>query len=217
MTEDGFSRERDRLPGMRQPRHIAIGGGWAGGSGNQGGGSLRGFSGRGEDDGPYDMFDRDLMQEEPMEKYRRYSGDRDAGRPYRGPDYGHGGSGRRYGSDRGIADEDPRGAAGGRRHPRGEGRAYDDHGGRMEGEHYRAYGAPEGQPVGRRGENYGRSGPEEDRTRDYEPDYLDWRRARIDEMDESYEAWRRERQSRFGEDFEKWRAGRASSGSASRA
>lgn len=60
MVQSRWDRERARLFGfVPEPQHFAIGGGWVGGSGNQGGGTTSGFIGsHGGDEDHY--FTEDL-------------------------------------------------------------------------------------------------------------------------------------------------------------
>ncbi len=51
-----------------------------------------------------------------------------------------------------------------------------------------------------------------ERTRQFDPDYYQWRNEQLSALDDDYQAWRGERYKKFADEFNQWRSGRASPG-----
>lgn len=52
-----------------------------------------------------------------------------------------------------------------------------------------------------------RAGPK--KSRQFDPDYHQWREAQLSALDDDYRAWRGERYQKFADEFSQWRSGRS--------
>ncbi len=180
---------------------------------------VRNGRGEGEHAYPPQMYGRELYA--PEDRYPQRvdygyrdsdhlsrGGSGDAFRGYEGQEnYGYGAGER---DAQGCLDDGyapgSRGGARGDRRAYGRSSQWGSQGLRSDGANMEQYQRPYGQGAQEEGEQ----------SRQFEPDYHQWRNEQLSVLDADYQAWRGERYKKFASEFNQWRSGRLSPGEESK-